>query len=1100
MTEYLSRLNQEQREAVETVDGPLLVLAGAGTGKTRVLTTRFAHILLTGRAAPGQVLAVTFTNKAAREMRERVSAILGRPAEGLWLGTFHALCARMLRRHAEHVGLTPGFGILDADDQLRLLKQVMEAARIDAKRWAPPALMGAIQRWKDRGLTPERVTAADDVDFANGRSRELYAAYQERLRALNSADFGDLLLHMTEILRTRPDVLTQYHRMFRYILVDEYQDTNLVQYLWLRLLAQAHGNICCVGDDDQCLAAGTAVTMADGAQRPIEDVRAGDEVLACFGQGDFRGARVSEVFARRTSRALVRIRLADGRSLVSTPEHVHFADVLHGEGPQRFFTCLMRRGDQYRLGTSRIRAGGRARAVVGDEQRSAQEHADAVWLLDGFETEVEARECEHRLSLRYGVTTLPFDARKGGSANGLLQDQARHDQARHDQARHDQARHERIHADVSGAHGAERLMQDHGLDPDDPHDPPPGAAGLRRNLVLTLFADRRGNTPVHRVAVSGNAAEGRGAVLAAGLDARPDARNPEHWRCESSFVDLAEAERVRARLEPQIRFASVRKANLLGKPLTLRPARMVRPGMMMAGADGRHHAVRAVDQVEAATTVHDLDVAGVHNFVANGVVTHNSIYSWRGAEVENILRFEKDFPAARIVRLEANYRSTAPILAAASGLIANNEGRLGKTLRPGRRDASGEKVTVVSLWDSDEEARMVGERIEAFRRDGDSLAEMAVLVRAGFQTRSFEERLITLGIPYRVVGGPRFYERAEIRDAIAYMRVLHQPADDLAFERIVNVPRRGVGEQALRTLHETARARAIPLAAAAAALVAEGGVRGRVKEGVGALLHGFARWREMLGRDGHVVTLATMLDESGYTEMWKQDKSPEAPGRLENLKELVRALADFETMAGFLDHVALVMENEENAEGERVSLMTLHGAKGLEFDTVFLPGWEEGLFPNQRALDESGLKGLEEERRLAYVGLTRARRRAIVSHAANRRIYANWQTSIPSRFVDELPDEQVERTGSAALARDARAGFAPVFTGQFPLVARRRKVVEAWEQPARPPRADAIPVGSRVFHQKFGYGTVTGADDNRLDVEFDKAGEKRVLDHYVERA
>jgi DNA helicase II / ATP-dependent DNA helicase PcrA len=728
MTDYLARLNAEQRAAVETVDGPLLVLAGAGTGKTRVLTTRFAHILLTGRASPGQVLAVTFTNKAAREMRERVGAILGRPVEGLWLGTFHALCARMLRRHADQVGLTSSFTILDADDQLRLLKQVMEAERVDAKRWVPPALMAVIQRWKDRGLTPARITPAEDTDFAGGRARELYAAYQARLRSLNTADFGDLLLHMTEVLREHPDVLAQYHRMFRYILVDEYQDTNLVQYLWLRLLAQGHRNICCVGDDDQ------------------------------------------------------------------------------------------------------------------------------------------------------------------------------------------------------------------------------------------------------------------------------------------------------------------------------------------------------------------------------------SIYSWRGAEVENILRFEKDFEGARIVRLEANYRSTAPILAAASGLIAHNEGRLGKTLRSGRQDATGEKVTVVSLWDSDEEARMVGDRIEALRRDGDPLAEMAILVRAGFQTRAFEERLITLGLPYRVVGGLRFYERAEIRDAIAYMRIVVQPADDLAFERIVNVPRRGVGEVALRTLYETARGGDMPLTEAAAQLIASGALKGRMKEQVDALLRGFTRWRAMLETDGHVVTVATMLDESGYTDMWQQDKSPEAPGRLENLKELVRALADFETLAGFLDHVSLVMENDENAEGDRVSLMTLHGAKGLEFDTVFLPGWEEGLFPNQRSLDEGGVKSLEEERRLAYVGLTRARRRAIVSHAANRRIYANWQSSIPSRFIEELPDADVERTGSAALAHDARVLAATSFSGQFPLVARRSRTIEAWEQPGRPARADAIPVGARVFHQKFGYGTVTAAEDDRLDVAFDKAGDKRVLDRFVEKA
>ncbi len=475
-----------------------------------------------------------------------------------------------------------------------------------------------------------------------------------------------------------------------------------------------------------------------------------------------------------------------------------------------------------------------------------------------------------------------------------------------------------------------------------------------------------------------------------------------------------------------------------------------------------------------------------------------SIYSWRGAEVENILRFERDFEGAKIVRLEANYRSTAPILAAASALIAHNEGRLGKTLRPGRNDAEGEPVSVVSLWDSDEEARMVGDRIEGLRRDGHKLAEIAVLVRAGFQTRAFEERLILLGVPYRVVGGLRFYERAEIRDAVAYMRVLRGASDDLAFERIVNVPRRGIGEQALRGMHEASRAQGIPLAAAAEQLVATGSLRGRAREAMAELFQGFARWRKMLETEGHVVTLATMLDEFGYTEMWKQDKSPEAPGRLENLKELVRALADFETLEGFLDHVSLVMENEENSDADKVSLMTLHGAKGLEFDTVFLPGWEEGVFPNQRSMDEQGAKGLEEERRLAYVGITRARKRAIISHAANRRIYANWQSSIPSRFIDELPEELTQRSGSAALARDARATAIPSFSA-FPMAARKPRVIEAWEQPARPARPEAIAVGQRVFHQKFGYGTVTGADDDKLDIAFEKAGAKRVLDRFVEK-
>ncbi|MCU4159036.1 UvrD-helicase domain-containing protein [Acidiphilium sp. AL] len=726
MSAYLDRLNAAQREAVEATDGPVLVLAGAGTGKTRVLTTRFAHILLTRRAFPSQILAVTFTNKAAREMRERVASLLGQPAEGLWLGTFHALAARMLRRHAERVDRTSNFSILDPDDQLRLLKQVMEARRMDTKRFTPQGLMSTIQRWKDRALLPDSVPGDQDIDWGAESARDLYAAYQDRLRALNAMDFGDLLLLATDLLKRDAEVLADYHRRFRYILVDEYQDTNLVQYYWLRLLAQAHKNICCVGDDDQ------------------------------------------------------------------------------------------------------------------------------------------------------------------------------------------------------------------------------------------------------------------------------------------------------------------------------------------------------------------------------------SIYSWRGAEIENILRFETDFPGAKIVRLEANYRSTAPILAAASGLIAHNEGRLGKTLHPGRNDAEGERVEVLGFWDSDEESRFVAGRIEALRRDAHKLAECAVLVRAGFQTRAFEERFIAIGMPYRIVGGLRFYERAEIRDAIAYLRVLAQPADDLAFERIVNVPKRGLGDTALRTLHERSRADGVPLAEAAARIAAAGTLRGRARDGLRDLLAGFAAWRETLRRDGHVTALATLLDESGYVAMWQDQKSPDAAGRLENLKELVRALADFETLEGFLDHVALVMDNDNEADDDKVFLMTLHAAKGLEFDTVFLPGWEEGVFPNQRSLDEGGAKSLEEERRLAYVGITRARQRAIISHCANRRIYANWQSSVPSRFIEELPEDSISVGGSAALAREQRLAAPPVFATATPLLARRG--ADEWNTQARPPRADKIAPGTRVFHQKFGYGIVLDTDDDRLDIEFDSAGEKRVLDRFVERA
>jgi DNA helicase-2/ATP-dependent DNA helicase PcrA len=727
---YLASLNEAQRAAVEAVDGPLLVLAGAGTGKTRVLTTRLAHLLMTGRARPAEILAVTFTNKAAREMRDRVARIVGRSTEGWWLGTFHALAARILRRHAELVGLKPNFTILDTDDQLRLLKQVLAATDIDDKRWPPRAVLAVIERWKDRGLGPDRLKAEDAGDIAGGHALEIYRDYQDRLRSLNAVDFGDLLLHNLTLFTSQPEVLERYQTQFKYILVDEYQDTNVAQYLWLRLLAQRHRNLCCVGDDDQ------------------------------------------------------------------------------------------------------------------------------------------------------------------------------------------------------------------------------------------------------------------------------------------------------------------------------------------------------------------------------------SIYGWRGAEVGNILRFEKDLPGATIVRLERNYRSTPNILAAASGLIAYNEGRLGKTLWT--EGDPGEKVMLRGLWDGEAEARFVADEIESLQRKGAALGSIAILVRAGFQTREFEERFIKIGLPYRVLGGPRFYERQEVRDALAYLRLVHQSADDLAFERIVNLPRRGIGDTSLQALHRLGRQQSISLVESARRLVETDELRPAARRALTGFLGDLDRWRGFAETLSHVELTERVLDESGYTAMWQADRSPDAPGRLENLKELVVAMAEFENLGGFLEHVSLVMEAAEGDPGDMVSLMTLHSAKGLEFDYVFLPGWEEGVFPHQRALDESGGAGLEEERRLAYVGLTRARLRAFVSYAANRRIHNLWQSLIPSRFVDELPKGAVERFVDAGLYGSGGGGSGG---GEWPrgLAEPMRRPMRGFSRGPEPRLVTAstnsggrsYAVGQRVFHLKFGYGSVTAAEGDKLEIAFDKAGSKRVMASFV---
>jgi DNA helicase-2/ATP-dependent DNA helicase PcrA len=1100
---YLAGLNAPQREAVLTTEGPVLMLAGAGTGKTKALTARLAHIIWTRKAWPSEILAVTFTNKAAREMQHRIGQQLGQAVEGMpFLGTFHAVAARMLRRHAELVGLKSNFTILDTDDQLRLMKQLIVAADLDEKRWPARALAALIDKWKNRGWTPAQVPGGEAQHFADGRGIDLYTAYQARLVALNAADFGDLLLHMLTILTTHADVLAEYQRRFKYVLVDEYQDTNVAQYLWLRLLAQGHRNICCVGDDDQCLVAGTGVTMADGSVRNIEDIRVGDLVTSAFGSGRFGAARVTDTFRRAVDRPLVRIRLASGREILSTPEHKHFADIVHNESPQRHFAYLMwKRGSGYRLGTSQIYTKGQTRPIIGFKQRCLQEGADAVWLIDAFETEADAREAEHLLSLKYGITTFPFVARKGGSRAGLV---------------HDQARLDRLHAGLDGETNAARLMADFGLLKEQPHHAPQTAGGKRKTLNVTMYAEHRGATPMHRISLSGNDADDREAVAALGLNARLYKRNPANWRYETLFRDFAKVDAVRAKLAGPFDLGIRLKANILGKPLAVRAAAQVRPGMVMALATGEHDAVVAVERTDGVGDVYDLNVEGTHNFVANGIVTHNSIYSWRGAEVANILRFEKDFPGAAIIRLEQNYRSTGHILGAAGGIIAKNAGRLGKTLWT---DADGgEKVSVVGVWDGPEEARLIGERIESAQIRGTSLNDIAILVRAQFQTREFEDRFIAIGLPYRIVGGFRFYERAEIRDALAYLRVISQPADDLAFERIVNTPKRGLGDKSLQRLHQLARAERMPLSMAAAALVSTDELPGAARRGLGNLVQDIARWRTAMTELPHAELARIVLEESGYVAMWQADRSAEAAGRLENLQELTRAMEEFDTLSSFLDHVSLVMENEQSDAAAKVTIMTLHAAKGLEFDTVFLPGWEEGVFPNQRALDETGTAGLEEERRLAYVGITRARRKATVVHAANRRIYGQWTSSIPSRFVGELPPEHIDAettmSGGASLWRAAlmesdpfadaargtgrgpgwqRAATGGIPRTRGPLIESRAASVSVGMK-AR----DDVAVGTRVFHSKFGYGAVTAIDGNKLEILFEKAGAKRVLDSFIE--
>jgi DNA helicase-2/ATP-dependent DNA helicase PcrA len=746
--DYLDDLNPEQREAVLHTDGPVLVLAGAGTGKTRVLTSRIAYILQNRMAFPSQILSVTFTNKAAKEMKSRVGDYIGHGIEGLpWMGTFHSIAAKILRINAELVGLKPNFTILDTDDQIRLLKQIIKAENIDDKKWTPRYMASLIDSWKNKGWMPEKLTSQNNFKFAEGKGKKVYEIYQSRLKILNACDFGDLLLLNLELFKENQDILKKYHEKFKYILVDEYQDTNICQYLWLRLLAQGSHNICVVGDDDQ------------------------------------------------------------------------------------------------------------------------------------------------------------------------------------------------------------------------------------------------------------------------------------------------------------------------------------------------------------------------------------SIYGWRGAEVDNILRFEKEFSGAKVIKLERNYRSTEHILGAASGLISANKSRLGKTLWT--EDIGGHKVTVTGVWDAAAEARLISSVIEDWKRDGRGYNEAAILVRASRQMRSFEERFIQIGMPYRVIGGPRFFERQEIRDAHAYIRVLRSETDDLAFERIVNVPKRGIGSATIQKLQIIARKMNVSLEQATREVIKTDEIRGKARTALRSFTKDLDRWRGNLITSNHTDVTEIVLDESGYTQMWLNNKDAKSSSRLENLKELIQAMGEFESLDAYLEHVSLVLDVEKNDQEEEVSIMTLHSAKGLEFPLILLPGWEEGTFPSQRSVDEAGSEGLEEERRLAYVGITRARERAKIFFAANRQIYGSWQSSLPSRFIDELPPENVSAGSETGYYDNNTLNEAEIeITSEFPDSASRRYNSPGWQRYKThksktlysrqvegkfSKKLDAhttqkYKTGERIFHQKFGYGKILTVDGNKLNVDFEKAGHKKVLDSFVDRA
>jgi len=1072
VSHLLDGLNDDQRRAVASPLGAALVLAGAGSGKTRVLVHRVAWLIQVEGASPNSILAVTFTNKAAAEMRSRIETLLGVPSGAMWVGTFHGLAHRLLRIHWREARLPQSFQILDSEDQARVLRKVLKALDLDETRWIPREIQWFINAQKDEGLRPRQIK--DDGDPTRRQLIKIYQAYEEACQRGGVVDFAELLLRAYELWRDDASLLQHYRTRFRHVLVDEFQDTNAIQYKWLMLLAGPAGLPFVVGDDDQCLAAGTQVTMGDGAKRAIESIVPGDSVLSSYGGGDLRPARVTECFAKRRQGQLVCLHLRSGAVVKSTPEHVHFAGYVLGETPQTYFLYLMHKeGVGYRLGTSQVYTEGQARPTVGFMQRSLQEHADALWIIRTHATEIEARIDEVITSLRFGLPTCPFVPRKGKARNGFI---------------HDASHLQRIFSSLDTLVSAERLLEQVGLDIDRPHHRPQSRNSNGRNIVITLCGDRRGGTPMHRISVVGISPKDRAALELMGLSVRAAHLKSPSWRFETVRADFGELMTIARAIRERLDGRYVLQGHMLEKSLPFIAAAGIRCGMVMALDSGRFDVVERIEYEAYDAEVYDINVERTHNFIAGGVVTHNSIYRWRGARVENLQQFRRDFPQAVLYKLEQNYRSTGTILKAANALISHNAGRLGKTLWTSGQE--GERVKLYAAFNERDEADFVVNRIREWVARGGARREAAVLYRSNAQSRVFEEAFLNARMPYRVYGGLRFFERAEIKDALAYLRLVASRADDTSFERVVNLPVRGIGAKTMDAVRDIARANATSLWNGSLKCLQSG----LPQRAAPAALQAFLSLIDTLAREVQGMELHEQVDHviqmSGLIEHFKKEKGERGEGRIENLLELVSAARGFspETEAeselspleSFLAHAVLESgEGQADPYDDCVQMMTLHSAKGLEFPVVFLAGMEDGLFPHQRSVAD--LAGLEEERRLAYVGATRAMRQLYITYAEQRRLYGVDTYGQPSRFIGELPAELVEE-------------IRPRLQISRPVFVKRSSSLEE-------PPAPNMRMGSRVRHSKFGDGVVLNFEGNgphaRIQVNFESQGTKWLMLSYA---
>ncbi len=1082
ITEIIEPLNGAQRKAVTTESANTLVLAGAGSGKTRVLVHRIAWLIEVEHISPWSILAVTFTNKAAREMKGRIESLLRMPAGNLWVGTFHGLAHRLLRSHWQEANLPQNFQILDSEDQLRLVRRLIKELNLDEERWPPKQAQWFINEQKDKGVRPHQIDPAHDHWLT--QMVQIYLAYEAACQRGGLVDFAELLLRAHEMWLNNPELLAHYRNRFSHLLVDEFQDTNTIQYAWLRLLVGETGSIFVVGDDDQCLIAGTEITMAEGQTRKIEKVRPGDQILSGYGRGDFFPATVLRCHKKVLTGDLITIHTTSGKQLTSTPEHTHFAGYIQDEAPQKHFLYLMyKAGIGYRLGITKVHTDAVKYSKLGFMIRSAQEHADALWLIRTHDHENGARSDEVITSLQYQIPTLPFTPRKQRSANGVV---------------HEAAFIQKVFDAIDSTRGAQKLLNDVGLSQEFPHHRPQSRDSNRSNIVVTLCGERRSTRqPMHRISVVGNDAARKKKLEDAGFSVRAAKSGSGSWRhetCNSSFATILDtAHQLKKLLDGNI----LLNAHILPRSLPFIQAAALREGMSLINQQGQYETIERIEHGRGRKTVYDLDIEHTHNFIANGIVTHNSVYGWRGAQIENIRSFSRDFPGVETLRLEQNYRSSGNILNAANALIENNPGRMGKELWT--EDSDGEPIQLYSAFNDLDEARFIAEQIENWTVKGGARSENAILYRSNAQSRVLEEALLSANIPYRIYGGLRFFERAEIKDALAYLRLMAHRGDDAAFERVVNTPTRGIGARTIERVRDHARTAGISMWQAATEQCAGEQLTARARNA----LRGFLQLIEQMDHDASDKPLKEQaviaLECSTLLDHYKSQRGEKAQGRVENLEELVSAAGQFapqgesitdeslNPLDEFLAQAALEAGETQGEEWEDcVQLMTLHSAKGLEFPQVFLSGMEEGLFPHRISSEDP--ERLEEERRLCYVGITRAREQLTLTHAESRRLYGKEHYPRISRFIKEIPTELLQEVRiRTTVSRPVSGGRAPYQSASRPAI--------------REESGTGLLPGQQVRHAKFGEGTVLMLEGSgpqaRIQIHFPEAGTKWLVAGYA---